>query len=206
MLWEWQSLSQPDREKFLQLAVGAHATIDPPRLESAAARHNTNNGSFGLILPRTSACISYAQPKSKRKGKSKARCATKKRKDYIEEESDEDDWEQMAQTQVLPRISFRVSDGENIEAFIYTRFMQIQQSALKVIAKAWIKAICPKKQANFPYVDSNPRHDQPRRRPRHAGPPRVPMFWPDLGVCRHREPDHLDKNGNTSYPIQACIG
>jgi hypothetical protein len=112
--------------------------------------------------------------------------------DSSDDEND-DDWGNHGNMQ----ITLHIANQDEVVHFLRMRFTQIQQLATKVIAKAWIKAICPKKQANFPYVDSNPRADQnqKRRRPRHDGPPRIPKFWPDIELCRHKEPDHTRKTG-----------
>jgi hypothetical protein len=112
--------------------------------------------------------------------------------DVSDEEDDDDHWENQGNTQITVHIAHQ----DEVVHFLRVRFTQIQQLATKVIAKAWIKAICPKKQANFPYVDSNPRPEQSqkRRRPRHDGDPRIPKFWP-TELCRHKEPDHTRKAG-----------
>ena len=113
------------------------------------------------------------------------------------ESSDDEDEEEGWSSHGNMQITLHIASQDEVVHFLKMRFTQIQQLATKVIAKAWIKAICPKKQANFPYVDSNPRADpsQKRRRPRHDGPPRIPLFWPDVELCRHKEPDHTRKTG-----------
>ncbi|KAG9963211.1 hypothetical protein KCU61_g3962, partial [Aureobasidium melanogenum] len=111
------------------------------------------------------------------------------------DEENEESWSNHGNMQ----ITLHIANEDEVVHFLKMRFTQIQQLATKVIAKAWIKAICPKKQANFPYVDSNPRPDQSqkRRRPRHDGAPRIPLFWPDVELCRHKEPDHTRKTERT---------
>lgn len=123
--------------------------------------------------------------------------ASKRRAAASAESSDEEDEEEGLQNHGNMQITLHIANQDEVVHFLKMRFTQIQQLATKVIAKAWIKAICPKKQANFPYVDSNPRADQSqkRRRPRHDGPPRIPLFWPDVELCRHKEPDHTRKTG-----------
>jgi len=114
-----------------------------------------------------------------------------------EDSSDGEDEDEPWSNHGNMQITLHIANQDEVVHFLKMRFTQIQQLATKVIAKAWIKAICPKKQANFPYVDSNPRADQSqkRRRPRHDGPPRIPLFWPDVDLCRHKEPDHTRKTG-----------
>ena len=58
------------------------------------------------------------------------------------------------------------------------RFSALQQATCKLVVKAWIKVIEPKKQMKFPY---------------NKGEDLRPAWWPE-GV-RHREPDHLSKTG-----------
>ncbi|KAH0543665.1 hypothetical protein GP486_008559, partial [Trichoglossum hirsutum] len=44
-----------------------------------------------------------------------------------------------------------LANTEVVDQFFETRFKQLQQLVCKVVAKAWIKVIEPKKQTNFPY-------------------------------------------------------
>ncbi len=70
--------------------------------------------------------------------------------------------------------------------FYTQRFQCIQQTACRVIAKEMIKVLCPKKQANNPYI---------RRESA------TPAWWPKpwgtgpRDKVRHIEPDHLLKDG-----------
>ncbi|WVW83026.1 hypothetical protein I302_105043 [Kwoniella bestiolae CBS 10118] len=66
---------------------------------------------------------------------------------------------------------------EQIEGFYMDRFTNLQQQTCKLVVKAWIKIIEPKKQMKFPY---------------NKGEEFKPTWWPD-GV-KHREPDHLPKD------------
>ncbi|KAJ8102139.1 hypothetical protein POJ06DRAFT_77837 [Lipomyces tetrasporus] len=69
-----------------------------------------------------------------------------------------------------------VCDREAVTAFFEAKFRQLQQLACKVVAKAWIKVIEPKKQSNHPY---------------NKGDEFKPDWWPS--EARHKEPDHLMK-------------
>ncbi|KAK9240869.1 hypothetical protein V1525DRAFT_447766 [Lipomyces kononenkoae] len=69
-----------------------------------------------------------------------------------------------------------ISDREAVTAFLGAKFRQLQQVACKVVAKAWIKVIEPKKQSNHPY---------------NKGDEFKPDWWPS--EARHKEPDHLMK-------------
>ncbi|KAK4548530.1 hypothetical protein LTR36_009440 [Oleoguttula mirabilis] len=84
--------------------------------------------------------------------------------------------------------SFWMHEEVKVKAFLYNRIERIHQLADKKIAKAWIKGICPKKQANFPYQNKQRKEDL-------GEPPVVPEWWPPVGLCPFVEPDHV-----TRYP------
>lgn len=71
-----------------------------------------------------------------------------------------------------------IGDEDAVTTFYMTRLRQMQQLMCKVVAKAWIKVIEPKKQSNFPYNRGNESK---------------PAWWPEN--VRHKEPDHLMKPG-----------
>lgn len=86
-----------------------------------------------------------------------------------------------------------IGDEEQIRDFLINRLKMCQQNACKIAAKAFVKAIEPKKQTNYPYTKSDTS---------------APPWWPPLpkddptnGV-RHREPDHLLKHGKP--PDRVC--
>ncbi|KAK9467413.1 hypothetical protein V1512DRAFT_261141 [Lipomyces arxii] len=76
-------------------------------------------------------------------------------------------------TEYLPLV---IDDRNAVTAFLEAKFRQLQQLACKVVAKAWIKVIEPKKQSNHPY---------------NKGDEFKPDWWPSQ--ARHKEPDHLMK-------------
>jgi len=86
----------------------------------------------------------------------------------------------------LTKRSLSVGDTNALWNFYGQRFKGIQQNACKLIAKAWVKAVAPKKQTNNPYT---------------AGDGKAPDWWPKpWGTTkedrvRHIEPDHLLKKG-----------
>ena len=84
-------------------------------------------------------------------------------------------------------IRLRPDDAEGIVAYLKERLELLQQQALKRIAKAWIKGICPKKQARFPYKSQQQKDDR-------NAEPVIPEWWP-IEECPYREPDHVDKQG-----------
>lgn len=67
-------------------------------------------------------------------------------------------------------------DADALDAYYTSRFAALQQATCKLVVKAWIKVIEPKKQMKYPY---------------NKGEELKPAWWPQ-GV-RHREPDHLSK-------------
>jgi len=84
---------------------------------------------------------------------------------------------------VLHTQQLRIGDGDEVEKFYVARFKDTQQNACKVIVKAFIKLVEPKKQTNHPYL---------------KGADSVPSWWPPTtgdGGVRHKEPDHLLKGG-----------
>lgn len=87
---------------------------------------------------------------------------------------------------ILSRRGIRVSDERALWSFYDQRFKSCQQSACKLIAKAWVKAVEPKKQSTHPYTGSDAK---------------APLWWPKPwgpgkeDRVRHKEPDHLYKRG-----------
>ncbi|MCJ1393021.1 hypothetical protein MMC18_005893 [Xylographa bjoerkii] len=91
-------------------------------------------------------------------------------------------------------LEISISDEEALKKFYTTRFIQMQQIPCKVINKAWIKVVQPKKQARHPYNGG--------KKAAAAGDPgngdlTKPDWWPREG-CRHKEPDHIQKQGKLS--------
>ncbi|KAG5922871.1 hypothetical protein E4U42_005184 [Claviceps africana] len=85
---------------------------------------------------------------------------------------------------VSPRKGIKIGDSEAIWNFYEQRFKNCQQTACKLIAKAWVKAVEPKKQSTHPYTGSDEK---------------APDWWPKPwgptkeDKVRHKEPDHLYK-------------
>ncbi|KAL2753619.1 hypothetical protein ACRALDRAFT_2110380 [Sodiomyces alcalophilus JCM 7366] len=80
--------------------------------------------------------------------------------------------------------ALRIGDSQEVWDFYDQRFRNCQQTACKLIAKAWVKVVEPKKQTNHPYTGQDEK---------------APAWWPkpwgptkDEKV-RHKEPDHLYK-------------
>ncbi|KAB5570377.1 hypothetical protein GE09DRAFT_1217816 [Coniochaeta sp. 2T2.1] len=82
------------------------------------------------------------------------------------------------------RKPIKIGDTDAVWEFYDQRFRNCQQTACKLIAKAWVKAVEPKKQSNHPYTGSDEK--APDWWPRPWGPTRDDKV-------RHKEPDHLYK-------------
>jgi len=78
---------------------------------------------------------------------------------------------------VSARRGIKIGDAQEVWQFYEQCFKGLQQTACKLIAKAWVKLVAPKKQSTHPYTGNV-----------------IPEWWPgpELKV-RHKEPDHLLK-------------
>ncbi|KAL2074972.1 hypothetical protein VTL71DRAFT_8752 [Oculimacula yallundae] len=102
----------------------------------------------------------------------------RRRKGYaaqFREKSNED----LPVAQSTQKQDLKISDESQVEAFYTTRFKNMQQAACKIMGKAFVKLVEPKKQTHHPYTKGNEK---------------APPWWPkgtgDKAV-RHKEPDHL---------------
>lgn len=86
-----------------------------------------------------------------------------------------------------------IGDTTSVEQLYLHRFMDMQQFSCKIMAKAFVKLVEPKKQSNHPYTKGNTM---------------APPWWPNTeGENRvtHKEPDHLKKPGRLhSHDVHAC--
>ncbi|KAK2738584.1 hypothetical protein FQN55_000461 [Onygenales sp. PD_40] len=101
---------------------------------------------------------------------------------YMEESDSEEDF----QDDPGDRIGLQIGDEARIIAYYEDALKAFQQLNCRQIAKAYIKAIEPRKQANFPYNGGKVAPGE-QRDPEKTRPP----WWP-IDVI-HREPDHLRK-------------
>jgi len=94
---------------------------------------------------------------------------------------------------VQSKRGIEIGDEEGVYAFYDQRLRFCQQTACKTIAKAWIKTVEPRKQSAHPYT---------------RGIESRPDWWPRTFVkfgtdvvyeMRHREPDHLSRDGKSFY-------
>lgn len=72
----------------------------------------------------------------------------------------------------------------DVKNYLYNCFEEFQQIPCKLLSKAWIKLIEPRKQSKYPYKQ---------------GDSSKPYWWP--ANCIHREPDHLKKDERISLLI-----
>ncbi|KAK2592714.1 hypothetical protein QQS21_009589 [Conoideocrella luteorostrata] len=83
-----------------------------------------------------------------------------------------------------PRQLIQIGDANGVRRLYEQRFKDCQQVVCKLVAKAWIKIVEPKKQSTHPYVGSDEK---------------APGWWPkpwgpaEIDRVRHKEPDHLYK-------------
>jgi len=76
-----------------------------------------------------------------------------------------------------------IGDEAEVAKFYHVRFKDMQQSSCKVMGKAFVKLVEPKKQTHHPYT---------------KGDEKAPPWWPPMegeNAVRHKEPDHLLKPG-----------
>jgi len=97
-----------------------------------------------------------------------------------------------------------VGDEKAVWDIYEQRFKNLQQTACKLVAKAWIKLVAPKKQSTHPYTGAEEK---------------APDWWPKAWgptkdqAVRHKEPDHLYKRGKgprgprerDSFPVVRAV-
>lgn len=96
-----------------------------------------------------------------------------------------DDSSEDTQSPILERktMRLRIGDEEEVTKFYSCRFKDMQQASCKVMGKAFVKLVEPRKQTHYPYT---------------KGAAKAPPWWPVTSgelLVRHREPDHLLKPG-----------
>jgi hypothetical protein len=105
--------------------------------------------------------------------------SSRRRKRRRQRQLDEDDNPAPVLIQKTQRLV--IGDEDEVYKFYLVRFKDMQQSACKVMGKAFVKLVEPKKQTHHPYTKGNA----------HA-----PSWWPITAgedQVRHKEPDHLLK-------------
>lgn len=104
-----------------------------------------------------------------------------------EQTSDNDDYPPSASNDMVP---LRVGDTQRVTSYYESALKHFQQLNCRMVAKAFIKFIEPRKQVRHPYNGGKPAPGSP---PGSTGDPEKtkPEWWPP-GVM-HKEPDHLRK-------------
>lgn len=82
--------------------------------------------------------------------------------------------------------AFQIQDETSVVKTLMSCLYALQQNRLKPICKAWIKGICPQKQAKVPYRN--------KKREMEGKGVEVPGWWPADDECAFKEPDHIDRN------------
>lgn len=98
-----------------------------------------------------------------------------------------------AMPKIAQKKSFFMREEEKVKAFLLGHIEKIHQLSDKKLAKAWIKGICPKKQAHFPYKNKQREKDTARG-------PVVPGWWPPTELCAFIEPDHITRGREYQWP------
>ncbi|KAL2868222.1 uncharacterized protein BJX67DRAFT_380417 [Aspergillus lucknowensis] len=97
---------------------------------------------------------------------------------------------QVVSTPTNNMVALEIGDTDKVQDYYETALKHFQQINCRLIAKAFIKFIEPRKQVKHPYNGGRPRAGAP---PGEKGDPErtKPEWWP-AGV-QHKEPDHLKK-------------
>jgi hypothetical protein len=90
----------------------------------------------------------------------------------------------------------RIDDDAKVEDFYAVRFKDMQQWSCKIMGKAFVKLVEPKKQTHHPYT---------------KGDEGAPDWWPKEVKggeknMRHKEPDHLLKKGKSTVLETVSFG
>jgi hypothetical protein len=87
-----------------------------------------------------------------------------------------------------------IKDTKFLRRYYEKVFQNVQQTNCRVLAKAFVKLVEPKKQVKYPYNGRKVVAGEIRQlNPEESKPP----WWPPK--VRHREPDHLLKAGNMTF-------
>lgn len=99
-------------------------------------------------------------------------------------------------------VALAIGHTEKVLEYYETALKHFQQINCRLIAKAFIKFIEPRKQVKHPYNGGRPRAGAP---PGEKGDPEKtkPEWWP-AGV-QHKEPDHLKKDRKLSCVCSCCV-
>lgn len=97
------------------------------------------------------------------------------------------------------KASISIKDKDVLRRYYEKVFQNLQQTNCRVIAKAYVKLVEPRKQVNYPY---NGRKIVAGSTQQLSPDETKPPWWP-AGVS-HREPDHLPKVGEcATHPMSS---
>jgi hypothetical protein len=98
-------------------------------------------------------------------------------------------------------VPLRIGDSQKVQQYYESALKHFQQLNCRMVAKAFIKFIEPRKQVRHPYNGGKP---PPGSAPGTTGDPEKtrPEWWPP-GVM-HKEPDHLRKECTLTIYCAAC--
>lgn len=172
-------------------------TIQEDELQSTDRRRSSDTSSMDVRQPPHKAATRKKQTSPKPKGR-----PVKRRKSSAKTQgpsqwgaqsdgnsSDEGDYEDVE----INIEALKIGDTAAVGEYFERQFKRIQQLNCKVIAKAWIKVVEPKKQSNHPYNGGKP---DPGGK---ADPEKTKPDWWPAGL-RHKEPDHVKKDGMSFQP------
>lgn len=90
-------------------------------------------------------------------------------------------------------VPIEIGDDKKLNQYYEDAFHTLQQIICRHIAKAYVKAIEPRKQVKHPYNGGRPSAPGEKPDPEKT----KPSWWP--ANVRHREPDHLRKKGTHCF-------
>ncbi|KAH7310070.1 hypothetical protein BKA65DRAFT_543427 [Rhexocercosporidium sp. MPI-PUGE-AT-0058] len=107
----------------------------------------------------------------------------RRRQPHWNSDSEESEEEIFAPISIAKQKSttLRIGNDKKIEKFYRARFQELPTLLCKIMAKAFVKAVEPRKQSRYPYS---------------KGQISAPPWWPALSgtnSVRHKDPDHLHK-------------
>lgn len=145
------------------------------------------------MLPNTSSLAWYHHARARRDGLIPCEWQSQRSKRQKRRDSDS---ASSSPCPTIRRTALRVGDHDLLRRYYEKAFDNFQQLNCRMIAKAWIKLVEPRKQVNHPY---NGRKNVGGTSQRVDPELTKPRWWPTR--VTHKEPDHLPKPGE-SNPIR----
>lgn len=142
------------------------------------------------IIPSSTSLAWYHHSRTKRDGLIPCEWQSQRSKRQRRRDSDS---ASASPCPTIRRTALRVGDHDILRRYYEKAFDNFQQLNCRMIAKAWIKLVEPRKQVNHPY---NGRKNVGGTSQRVDPELTKPRWWP-TGVT-HKEPDHLPKPGESN--------